>query len=107
MLCLLAAAAAAQPQTLTGVVTNGTTNRPALGDDVILLKLGQGMEEEARTKTNARGEFKFNVPDLNAPHLIRVRHDSVNYHEPVLDARKTVAITVYNAASQVPGLRLE
>lgn len=104
--CLLPAAAAAQPQTVTGVVTNGTTHQPAAGDDVILLKLGQGMEEQARTKTNARGEFKFSLADPNTPHLIRVRHDNVNYHEPAMDARKALSITVYNAASQVPGLKL-
>jgi hypothetical protein len=105
-LCLFNAAAAAQPQTLTGVVTNGTTHQPAAGDDVILLKLGQGMEEQARTKTNARGEFKFSVADAGTPHLIRVRHDNVNYHEPAMDARKSLSITVYNAAAQVPGLKL-
>jgi hypothetical protein len=105
-LCLFAIAAAAQPQTLTGVVTNGTTQKPAAGDDVILIKLGQGMEEQARTKTNARGEFKLSVTDPNVPHLIRVRHDNVNYHEPAMDTRKKLSITVYNAAAQVPGLKL-
>ena len=102
--CLVVAAA--QSQTLTGVVTNGTTHKPASGDDVVLLKLGQGMEEEARTKTNARGEFKLKVGDPNALHLIRVRHDSVNYHEAARPGAKSVQITVYNAAAKVAGLKL-
>ena len=43
--------ASASAQTLTGTLKNGTTGKPAAGDDVILIKLGQGMEEAARTKS--------------------------------------------------------
>src|SRR5580700_2656046 len=35
----------ASAQTLTGRVKNSTTGKPAAGDDVVLLSLGQGMEE--------------------------------------------------------------
>ena len=45
LLCSVASA-----QTLNGTLKNGTTGKPAAGDDVILIKLGQGMEEAARTK---------------------------------------------------------
>ncbi len=99
-------AAAAQKRPIRGVVTNGTSQRPSAGDDVVLLKLGQGMEEEARTKTDEHGEFKFNMTDGNAMHLIQVRHDNVNYHEPVPANVNRVQVTVYNAVANVPGLRL-
>ena len=55
--------ALASAQTLTGTVTNGTTDKPAAGDDVILIKLAQGMEEAARTKTDAQGKFSFKLDD--------------------------------------------
>ena len=47
----------ASAQTLTGTVKNGTTNKPAAGDDVVLLSLAQGMEESGRTQTDAKGNF--------------------------------------------------
>jgi len=99
-------AALAQSRTVTGVVTNGTTGRPASGDDVILLQLGQGMQEQARTKTGAHGEFKLNIADGSSLHLLRVRHDNVNYHEPLQQGTNNLQITVYNAAAKVPGLKL-
>jgi hypothetical protein len=50
MLVLLCAAPAAATS-ITGTVRNNTTGQPAAGDDVILLRLAHGMEqEEARTK---------------------------------------------------------
>ena len=104
LFCILTAAA--QNRSIGGVVTNGTSQRPSAGDEVVLLKLGQGMEEEARTKTDAHGEFKFTLNDSSAMHLIRVRHDNVNYHEPLPPNVNRVHVTVYNAVAQVPGLKL-
>lgn len=91
---------------LSGIVTNGTSHQPAAGDEVILLKLGQGMEEEARTKTDSHGEFRFNQVDAAAMHLIRVRHDNLNYHEAVPPNANLLQITVYNAVEKVPALKL-
>jgi hypothetical protein len=100
------ASASAQSKRITGMVTNGTTQKPAAGDDVILIKLGQGMQEETRTKTDARGAFSLTAADGSALHLIRVRHDNVNYHEPVQPGTNNVQITVYNAMAKVPGLKM-
>ncbi len=55
---LLAISAFASAQTLTGTVTNGTTGKPAAGDEVVLLSLGQGMEEAGRTTADAKGKFQ-------------------------------------------------
>lgn len=106
LLILCSLAAAAQKRSLSGVVTNGTSQRPSAADEIVLFKLGQGMEEEAHTKTDAHGEFKFNLNDSNAMYLVRVRHDNVNYHEPVPQNVNRVHVTVYNAVAQVPGVRL-
>ena len=46
---------AAAADTLKGVVQNSTTNKPSSGDEVTLKKIGNGMEDVAKTKTNARG----------------------------------------------------
>ncbi len=40
-------------QTLTGKVKNSTSGKPSAGDEVIVFKLGQGMEESGRAKTDA------------------------------------------------------
>ena len=77
---LLIAASLASAQTLTGTVKDSTTNKAAAGDEVILLKLGQGMEESGRTKTDAKGNFSFKLDDAQSPHLVRVIHQEVTYH---------------------------
>ena len=67
---LLACSLAATADTLKGVVQNSTTNKPSVGDDVTLKKIGNGMEDVAKTKTNARGEFTFNVPPAQQPYIV-------------------------------------
>src|SRR5689334_18587933 len=66
---------------ISGSVVNKTTNKPAVGDDVILLSLSSGMQETARTKTDSQGRFHLAVPDEGVQHLVRVVHDGVNYHK--------------------------
>jgi hypothetical protein len=103
-ICLLAVAG--QAQTITGTVTNGTTDKPAGGDEVTLIKLSQGMDELATTKTNGRGEFKLNGNDPKAMYLVRVHHSDVNYHQPVRPGDSNLHVTVYDAAPKVSGLKL-
>ena len=104
-LFLILSVLGAGAQVLTGTVKNGTTNKPAVGDDVILMKLEKGMAEEARTKTNSKGEFSLTIPNVKVPHVIRVRHQNVNYHEPVFPGSNSVNVTVYNAAPKVEGIK--
>jgi hypothetical protein len=42
--------------TIAGTVRNETTGHPSVGDEVILLRLGEGMEVEGRTKRCFRPE---------------------------------------------------
>jgi len=44
---LLFLSTVASAQTLNGTLRNGTTGKPAAGDDIVLIKLAQGMEEAA------------------------------------------------------------
>lgn len=104
IVCFLATAGRAQ--TITGTVTNGTTSKPASGDEVTLIKLSQGMDELATTKTNGRGEFKISGNDPKAPYLVRVRHADVNYHQPVRPGVSDLKVTVYDAAPRVQGIKL-
>ena len=59
LVLILACTLAAAADPIKGVVRNSTTNKPAAGDEVTLKKIGNGMEDVAKTKTNAKGEFTF------------------------------------------------
>lgn len=93
-------------QTISGIVTNGTTQKPAGGDEVTLIKLAQGMEVLSSTKTNGRGEFKISGNDVRAPYLIKVTHSNVAYFKPAPPGTSNVQVSVYDSAPHVSGLRL-
>ncbi len=48
--------------TVTGTVTNGTTNKPAAGVEMILIQLQGGMQPVANTKTDANGQYASIIP---------------------------------------------
>lgn len=96
---LLIFSMAASADTLKGVVQNSTTNKPSAGDDVTLKKIGQGMEDVAKTKTNAKGEFTFNVPASQQPYIVWVQHQGVTYTQAALPGGVPVAIRVFDAAA--------
>jgi len=93
----------ASAQTLTGTVKNSTTGKPAAGDDVVLLSLGQGMEEAGRTKSDAKGNFSFKL-DGQGPHLIRVIHQDVTYHRMAPPGTTSVEVEVYDVSKKVEGI---
>ena len=104
--CCLSSFAVAQ--SITGTVTNGTTGKPAAGDEVSLLSLSQGMQEIGTTKTDAQGKFSFPAPtDTQAPHMVRVTHQGVSYFPqggPLMPGSTTAELTIYDAAPKVDGL---
>jgi len=102
---ILLLASLASAQTLTGTVKNSTTGKPSAGDDVVMFKLGQGMEESGRTKTDAKGQFSFKL-DSQSPHLIRAIHQDVTYHRMAPPGTTSVAIEVYDAAKKVDGIEV-
>src|SRR5260370_24977766 len=93
-------------QTLTGTVKNATTGKPAAGDEVILLKLGQGMKEAGRTKADAKGQFSFKLDDAQSPHLLRAIHQDVTYHRMAPPATTSVELEVYDVAKKVDGIKV-
>ncbi len=100
---------AAWAATLTGTVTNGTTNKPAVGDEVVLLTFSNdGMKESARDKTDGAGRFVFTVAESTGSRLVRVIHQGVTYHSLVLAdggrAKVAVTVTVYDVAEKVEGV---
>ncbi|MGH9497877.1 MAG: carboxypeptidase regulatory-like domain-containing protein [Terriglobales bacterium] len=103
VLSLLSAFAAAQ--TITGTVTNGTTNTPAAGDDVVLLSLGNGMQEAGRTQTSARGAFSLKL-DAPGPHLIRVIHQGVTYHRMAPPGTTSVEVQVFDVSKKIAGIQV-
>jgi hypothetical protein len=97
-------ASLASAQTLTGTVKNSTTNKPAAGDEVVLLKLAQGMEEAARTKADAQGHFTFKLDDAQSPHLVRAIHQDVTYHRMAPPGTTSVELEVYDVSKKLDGV---
>jgi hypothetical protein len=96
----------AASQTLTGTVKNASTGKPAAGDEVVVFKLGQGMEEAGRAKTDAKGQFSFKIDDAQAPHLVRAIHQEVTYHRMAPPGTTSVAVDVYDVAKKVDGIEV-
>lgn len=101
---LIAFTASSMAANITGTVTNKTNDKPSAGDDVVLLKLAEGMQEAARTKTDAHGKFSLQLPDDGAQHLVRVTHQGVNYFKPAPAGTTTADIDVYDAGKHVDGV---
>ncbi|MEO6804353.1 MAG: carboxypeptidase regulatory-like domain-containing protein [Granulicella sp.] len=100
---LVALSTVALAAPLTGIVINKTTDKPSAGDVVVLLQLSQGMQEIARTKTDAHGNFTLNAPD-NGIHLVRVTHDKADYFRQAPPGTQSVEVEVYNSAPHVNGV---
>lgn len=98
------AASGVGAQTITGTVHDQTTGKPATGDQVVLLRLGRGMEKEALTKTSNQGTFTLNPASSGGQYLIQVTHQGVNYDQPVAGPG-SVEINVYDAVNRIPNLR--
>jgi len=104
MISILTLAATALAADLTGSVTNKTSSKPSTGDDVVILKLSQGMQEAGRTKTDLKGNFTLPIPDDGGQHLVRVTHQGVNYFKPAPMGTTSVEVEVYDAGKQVQGV---
>jgi hypothetical protein len=98
---LIACAAAAAAGTVTGVIHNGTSgNAVAPGVDIILIQLQGGMQPVATTKSDAKGQYKFDNPAIGqGPMLIRAVYHGVMFHQPLVPGHDTVDVTVYDPSS--------
>ena len=101
LLCILPAALHAD--TVTGKVLDRTTQKPAAGDDVVLLRMGEGMQEEARVHTDAEGAFSVNLTHPDAQYVLRVLHQGVNY-DHTLSGASTVQLEVFDSVPAIQGI---
>ena len=97
--------AAASADTIRGAVRNQTTGQAAAGDVVVLVKVGEGNQEnaEAQTKTDAQGSFTFNESDAKAVYVVRVLHQGVSYDRNVTGANP-LEVRVFDAVPKIAGL---
>ncbi|HYP12628.1 MAG TPA: carboxypeptidase-like regulatory domain-containing protein [Bryobacteraceae bacterium] len=88
-----------------GVVINQTTGKPQPGATVTLIRLGQGMDTVASTKSDAQGKFRIEQ-DLQAaaPHLIQALHQDITYNTQLRPGSSGTGLelAVYDSARQVP-----
>jgi hypothetical protein len=103
-LLILLLSTLASAQTLTGTVKNSTTGKPSAGDEVVLLSLGQGMEEAGRTKSDAKGSFSFRLDNAQGPHLVRAIHEGVTYHRMAPPGTTSVEVEVYDVAKKLDNI---
>jgi len=95
--------AAFTSNTIAGSVRNQSRGQPAVGDEVVLIRLDQGMQEEEHTRTGPGGAFWLRMQHPDKPYLVRVRHQNVNYDERA-PAGGVITIPVFDAADHVPGI---
>ena len=96
--CLAGAANAASE--IRGLARNMSRGEPATDDEVILLRLEQGMQEEARGKTDKQGAFAFHLRYPYKQYLVRVIHAGMNYDRQV-SIGNVLSIDVFDAAPKV------
>lgn len=102
---LLFSGALAQAATVTGTVTDKTTNKPAAGDTVVLVEPMTGMSEIARTTCNAQGRYTLDLPGAN-PYLIKATHQGAEYFIPAPQGGGSGDIAVYDVAAKASGVSI-
>jgi hypothetical protein len=104
LICCFYAVSVFALDAITGKVRNQTTNKPAAGDEVVLLRLENGMEQESSTRTDAEGSFVLPMGAANARHVIRVWHKGVNYDQS-LSGKGPLHIAVFDSVPRIPNLQ--
>ena len=110
---LLSLPAALQGQgRIQGQVTNGTTGRQVSNQAVHLLLPRGGMQRVATATTDSSGRFVFPTANIDPSsfYLVQVAYQEVDYNAPAQfdpQGTATVSITVYDAGSSAPPLRIQ
>ncbi len=105
-LMLLACGVTAHAVSITGTVTNKTTNRPSAGDTVVLVDVQGGMTEAASTTTNGAGQYNLDAPGMG-PYLIRVTHQGASFFIAAPQGGAPGNVTVYDVAAKVDGVSID
>jgi len=96
-------------QTLSGSLTNATTNKPAAGDSIELINISNGMDVASTTKADSSGKFSFKLDAASGaggPHLVRATHQGVTYFQFAPPGTASVDLKVYDVVKKVEGLSL-
>jgi hypothetical protein len=99
-------AALAQAATVSGTVTDKTTNKPAVDDTVVLVDVQAGMGEVAHATTDAKGHYSLSEPG-SGPYLVRVTHQGAGYFIAAPQGGAPGDIPVYDVAAKVQGVFIE
>lgn len=95
---------------IQGQVTNGTTNRPLVGQQVELISPQGGMAVVGKTTTGAGGRFTFDSSQIKTGmfYLLQANYQGVDYNAPVKfdsNGNALAGITAYESTHQKPALR--
>ena len=96
----------AQAASVTGTVTNKTTNKPSAGDSVTLIDVQAGMNEAANATTDSSGHYSLNSPGMG-PYLVRVNHQGGTYFIAAPQAGGSGDVNVYDVAAKVDGVSID
>jgi len=103
------AGALAQAASVTGTVTNKTTDKPSEGDTVALVNVQAGMNEAATAKTDFKGQYSLQIPPGGniGSYLIRVTHQGASYFIAAPQSGTGGDLTVYDVAPKVDGVAID
>ena len=104
--CFLLSGVFAQAVTISGTVTDKTTNKPSAGDKVELVDVQAGMAVVGNTTTDAKGHYKLEKTG-SGPNLVRVTHQGGQYFIAAPEGGEPGDIPVYDVAAHVDGIRCE
>src|SRR6516162_3217021 len=106
---LVLSGALAQAVSVTGTVTNKTTDKPSAGDDVVLVDVQAGMNEAATAKTDASGRYSLQIPAGGniGSYLIRVSHQGASYFIAAPASGTGGDLTVYDVEAKVNGVAID
>src|SRR4051794_12231886 len=84
--------ASASAAALEGVVRNGTTEKPAGGDEVVVLSMASPAVELGRSRADSQGHFRVAAGDTQGPRAVRVLHHGVAYHQIAAPGVETIEV---------------
>jgi 5-hydroxyisourate hydrolase-like protein (transthyretin family) len=100
---LLLSTVAALGATITGVVTDRTTGKPSAGDTIAVINTAQGMDEIAKTTSDAQGRFSVAAPN-GGQILLHITHSGADYFKSVPPGSGSADIDVYDSAKKIDGI---
>jgi hypothetical protein len=100
---LLLSASTLLAATITGVITDRTTDKPSPGDTIAVINTAQSMDEIAKATSDAKGHFSVNAPD-GGQILLHVTHGGAEYFKSVSPGSPSVDIDVYDSAKKIDGI---